>query len=82
MGFIILIEIYIDMTKENKNPLGLEEKIYTIEEFASTLRTKFGEKNNISDVVLTEIFLAKYPMYSCKIKKSQNQVNQKSCGCC
>ena len=47
-----------------------------------TLRNKFGADNNISDVMLAEIFLAKYPMYSCKIKKPKNYTNKKSCGCC
>lgn len=70
------------MSQENTNPLGLEDKLYTVEEFASALRSKFGGDNTISDVILTEMFLAKYPMYSCKIKKSQNQSGQKSCSCC
>tara|TARA_B100001094_G_scaffold41883_1_gene36600 strand:- start:272 stop:460 length:189 start_codon:yes stop_codon:yes gene_type:complete len=62
------------MKEINENPLGLENKIFSIKEF--------GADNNISDVVLGEIFLSKYPMYSCKIKKSNNYVTQKSCGCC
>ncbi len=69
--------------KENKeNPLNLENKLYTLEEFGSTLRNKFGADNYISNVMLAEIFLNKYPVYSCKIKKSKNHVSQKSCGCC
>ena len=28
--------------------------------------------------MLAEIFLAKYPMYSCKIKKSSDYVNKKA----
>ena len=70
------------MKPNNNNPLFLEEKLYTIEEFGSTLRDKFGADNYISNVMLAEIFLAKYPIYSCKIKKSKNHVSQKSCGCC
>lgn len=70
------------MKESNENPLGLENKTYSVEEFGATLRNKFGADNNISDVVLGEIFLSKYPMYSCKIKKSKNYVTQKSCGCC
>ncbi|MBB78549.1 MAG: hypothetical protein CL844_06060 [Crocinitomicaceae bacterium] len=70
------------MPQENTNPLGLEDKLYTVEEFAFALRNKFGGDNTISDVILTEMFLAKYPMYSCKIIKSQNQSGQKSCSCC
>ena len=69
--------------KENYlNPLGLENKFYNIEEFGSTLRNKFGADNNISNVMLAEIFLSKYPMYSCKIEKPSNYITQKSCGCC
>ena len=43
---------------------------------------KFGADNNISDLMLAEIFLAKYPIYSCQIKKPNNYINKKSCGCC
>jgi len=69
--------------KENKeNPLNLENKLYTLEEFGSTLRNKFGADNYISNVMLAEIFLNKHPVYSCKIKKSKNHVSQKSCDCC
>ena len=70
------------MKEINDNPLGLENKMYSVEEFGATLRNKFGADNNISDVVLGEIFLSEYPMYSCKIKKSNDYVTQKSCGCC
>ena len=70
------------MKENNDNPLGLEENLYTIEEFGSALRDKFGGNNNVSNIMLAEIFLAKYPVYSCKIKKSKNYISQKSCGCC
>ena len=70
------------MKEHDKNPLDLEIKLYTIEEFGSTLRDKFGADNYISNIMLAEIFLAKYPIYSCKIKKSKNHTSQKSCGCC
>ena len=36
----------------------------------------------ISNVILGEMFLAKYPVYSCKIKKLKDHISQKSCGCC
>ena len=68
--------------EENNNPLGLENKLYTIEEFGSIIRHKFGADNYISDVILGELFLAKYPFYSCKIKKSENYIPEKNCGCC
>ena len=70
------------MKESDNNPLGLENKLYTIEEFGSALRNKFGGDNYISNVMLAEMFLAKYPTYSCKIKKSNNHVSQKNCGCC
>ena len=70
------------MKESDNNPLGLENKLYTIEEFGSALRNKFGGDNYISDVMLAEMFLAKYPTYSCKIKKSKNHLSQKNCGCC
>ena len=69
--------------KENKdNPLGLENKIYTLEEFGNEIRNRFGADNCISNVMLAELFLAKFPVYSCKIKKPKNHISQKSCGCC
>jgi hypothetical protein len=70
------------MKESNDNPLGLVDKLYNVEEFGATLRNKFGADNNISNVMLAEIFLTKYPMYSCQIKKTNNYTNQKSCGCC
>ena len=64
--------------KENKeNPLNLENKLYTLEEFGPTLRNKFGADNYISNVMLAEIFLNKYPVYSCKIKKIKKSRFQK-----
>ena len=70
------------MKESDKNLLGLENKLYTIEEFGSVVRNKFGGDNYISNIMLAELFLAKYPVYSCKIKKSKNYISQKSCGCC
>tara|TARA_B000000475_G_C15644672_1_gene303120 strand:- start:96 stop:305 length:210 start_codon:yes stop_codon:yes gene_type:complete len=64
------------------DPLELEDKLYTIKEFGSIIRNKFGGDNYISDVILGELFLAKYPFYSCKIKKSENYIPKKKCGCC
>ena len=70
------------MKEKNDNPLGLKEKMYTLEEFGSAVRYKIGAENDISDFMLAKIYLTKYPTYSCKIKKSDNYVAQKSCGCC
>jgi len=70
------------MKESDNNPLGIENKLYTIEEFGSTVRNKFGGEHFISNIMLAELFLAKYPVYSCKIKKPKNHISQKSCGCC
>lgn len=70
------------MKETDNNPLGIENKLYTVEEFGSAVRSKFGGDNYISNVMLGELFLSKYPIYSCKIKKPENHVPQKSCGCC
>tara|TARA_B100000886_G_scaffold159346_1_gene108626 strand:+ start:289 stop:501 length:213 start_codon:yes stop_codon:yes gene_type:complete len=70
------------MKKFDNNPLKLEDRQYTIEEFGYAIRTKFGGYDNISNVMLAEIILAKYPIYSCKIKKPKNYISEKSCGCC
>lgn len=70
------------MIESNDNPLGLENKLYDIEEFGATLRNKFGADDNISNVMLAEIILSQYPIYSCKIKKPKNFISQNNCGCC
>ena len=70
------------MEKSDNDPLDLGQRLYTIEEFGSVLRNKFGGNNYISNVMLAEIFLAKNPLYSCKIKKPKNHISKKSCGCC
>ncbi len=73
----------IFMTEKKENPLGLQNKVYdNVEEFGAALRNKFSGDKNISNIILAEIFLSKYPMYSCKIKKPTNHFSQKSCGCC
>ena len=66
------------MTIEN-NPLGLEDRKYTEKEFALAIRTKFGTSDFLPDQVLVNIFLDKYPMYSCKVKKTENSGG---CNCC
>ncbi len=70
------------MATNTNNPLGLEDKLYTIEEFALAIRAKFGTNDNLPDSVIVDIFLNKYPMYSCKIKKIQIPSNQNNCSCC
>jgi len=75
-------EIYVIMTIDANNPLGLEDKLYTIEEFALAVRTKFGANDNLPDFALVNIFITKYPIYACKIKNNQKQTNQTNCSCC
>ncbi len=70
------------MKGKSENPLNLEDKLYTVEEFAAILKEKFGNNNNVSDIFLAEMFLAKYPFYSCKIKKSEKHISQTNCNCC
>ena len=70
------------MKKADNNPLKLENRLYTIEEFGYAVRSKYGGDNKISNVMLGEIILAKYPVYSCKIKKPKNHISQKNCDCC
>ena len=70
------------MKQDNSNPLDLENKLYSIEEFGFAIRNKFEGDNYISDVMLGEMFLAKFPVYSCNIKKPKNHISNKSCGCC
>ena len=66
------------MTLEN-NPLGLEDKKYTEKEFAIAIRNKFETNDFLPDEVIVNIFLDKYPMYSCKVKRSENNGG---CSCC
>ena len=66
------------MAQEN-NPLGLEDKKYTEKEFALAIRNKFQTNDFLPDQVLVNIFLDKYPMYSCKVKRSENNGG---CSCC
>ena len=51
------------MKDDQKNPLGLDNKQYTIEEFGDAIRNKFGADKTISNVMLGEMFLTTYPIY-------------------
>ena len=66
------------MAQEN-NPLGLEDKKYTEKEFALAIRNKFETNDFLPDQVLVNIFHDKYPMYSCKVKRTENKGG---CSCC
>ena len=70
------------MKQDITNPLDIEDKLYSIEEFGLAIRNKFGGDNYISNIMLGEMFLAKFPVYTCKIKKPKDHISQKSCGCC
>lgn len=60
-------------------PLDIGNKLYSLEEFGLIVRNNFGGDNNISNIMLAEIFLSKYPQYLCNIKNSDSK---KSCSCC
>ena len=70
------------MSNVDKNPLGIKKKLYTVEEFGAVVRSKFGGDNYISNIMLGEMLLTKFPVYSCNIIKQKNHISQKSCGCC
>ena len=78
----LINELKFLMKEKDNNPLGLENKLYSVEEFGSELRKKFGGYDYISNIMLAEMFLAKYPVYSCRIKKPKAHVSSKNCGCC
>ncbi len=78
----LINELKFLMKEKDNNPLGLENKSYNVEEFGSELRKKFGGNDYISNIMLAEVFLAKYPVYSCRIKKPKTHVSSKNCGCC
>ena len=65
--------------ESDNNPLGLENKKYTIKEFASAIRTKFNINDSLPDIILVNVFIDKYPMYSCYIKESEKN---SGCSCC
>ena len=50
------------MKEFENNPLGLENKLYSVEEFGFAIRNKFGGDSFISNVMLGELFLSKYPV--------------------
>ena len=70
------------MKEFENNPLGLENKLYTVEEFGFAIRNKFGGDSFISNVMLGELFLSKYHVYNCNIKKPKDYITHKNCGCC
>ena len=40
------------MSENANNPLGLKDKLYTVEEFASEIRSQFGADDYVSDIFL------------------------------
>ena len=63
----------------DKNPLGLDDKMFTEKEFAVAIRNKFGTNDSLPDSVLVSIFIDKYPIYSCKIKTSKVKARSSCC---
>ena len=61
----------IRVMDEKKNPLGLKNKIYTVPEFASIIRQKFGPYQDLPDAIVVQGFLNKFPMYSDKISNQK-----------
>ena len=61
-------------TFEKKGPLNLEDKIYTFPEFASRIREKFVDYQDVPDKLLVELILKKFPIYSDNI--SNEEVDQ------
>ena len=49
--------------------LEIGNKLYSLEEFGLLVRNNFSGDNNVSNIMLAEIFLSKYPQYLCNIKK-------------
>ncbi len=56
--FVFLHQLILAMNENTNNPLGLKEKLYTVEEFAFEIRNKFDANDSVSDIFLAEIFLA------------------------
>ena len=59
--------------------LEIGNKLYSLEEFGLLIRNNFGGDNNVSNIMLAEIFFSKYPQYLYNIKKADSK---KSCSCC
>tara|TARA_B100001029_G_C14606760_1_gene206841 strand:+ start:303 stop:446 length:144 start_codon:yes stop_codon:yes gene_type:complete len=47
------------MNVNSNNLLNLEDKVYTVKEFASALRNKYGANDTLSDIILVNIFIEK-----------------------
>ena len=70
------------MQEDERNPLGLENRQYSVEEFGQEVRNKVGGDKYVSNLILGEMFLAAYPVYRCKITQAGNGKNQNGCSCC
>tara|TARA_B110000003_G_scaffold42870_2_gene40286 strand:+ start:2402 stop:2647 length:246 start_codon:yes stop_codon:yes gene_type:complete len=70
------------MKESDDNPLGLENRQYSVEEFGQEVRNKVGGDKYVSNLILGEMFLAAYPVYRCKIIQAGNGKNQNGCSCC
>ena len=70
------------MQEDERNPLGLENRQYSVEEFGQEVRNKVGGDEYASNLILGEMFLAAYPVYRCKIIEASKGKNQSGCSCC
>ena len=67
------------MNINSHKQLEVKDQLYNLEEFGQRVRNTFGGDDSISNIMLAEIFLSKYPKYLCNIKKEDSK---KSCNCC
>tara|TARA_B100000900_G_scaffold231220_1_gene196343 strand:+ start:3906 stop:4109 length:204 start_codon:yes stop_codon:yes gene_type:complete len=67
------------MNINSHKQLEIKDQLYTLEEFGLLVRDTFGADDSVSNIMLAEIFLSKYPNYLCNIKKDDTK---KSCNCC
>ena len=70
------------MEVSDSNPLGLENRQYSVEEFGQEVRNKVGGDKYVSNLMLGELFLAAYPVYRCIIIQDGNDKKQNGCSCC
>ena len=70
------------MEVSDNNPLGIENRQYSVEEFGQEVRKKVGGDKYVSNLMLGELFLAAYPIYRCRIIQASNGEKHDGCCCC
>ena len=70
------------MEVSDSNPLGLENRQWSVEEFGQEVRIKMGGDKYVSNLMLGELFLAAYPVYRCRIIPGSNDEKHHGCSCC